>query len=622
MKSFAIGSSTIGDNQPTYVIAEIGINHNGDLDRARRLVEAAAHCRADAVKFQKRRLQSLYPREVIEETHRFEQHFQYMIPILKQVELSEDAYRELKQQAEDLGLDFLCTPFDEPSFRFLETLGVPAYKIASADLTNIPHLETVASAGKPMIVSTGMSYWDEIETAVEVLRRAGVPFAFLHCRSVYPVWAREVNLKMMLKLKQFGCPVGYSSHDVGITVSLVAASMGASIIEKHLTLDKTLAGPDHKVSLEPFEFRRLVRDIRVADQALGKSKRFLLQGEILNREVFAKSIVASQTIPRGAVIQREMLDIRGPGKGLAPCRLPEVVGAAARRDFQAGEMFTEEDVSGPTQGDFTNAFRSLWGLIARFGDADTMASFNPKVLEFHLAEQDLEIGFTPNQVYGQGLVVHAPEYLGERLLDLCTSDEDLRGLSVEQVRKSTRLAVRLSKWFQGKPKVIVHPGAMSINEKLPRDPLRRNLCRSWEQIQTDEVELLMENLPPYPWYFGGQWKGNYFMDTKEILEFCERTGAGFCFDLSHAALYCNAKDRDLTKFTAELKPHIRHIHFADGYGLDGEGVQIGEGEIDFDAVMPLFEDYRGSWVPEVWRGHLNQARGFLEALKRLSKYDL
>lgn len=617
-----IGDRLIGPDLPTYVIAEIGINHNGDPGLARELVNVAADCGADAVKFQKRDLRSLYREDVLRETARYEQHFQYMIPVLERVELSEDDLWEMRNLCLARGVEFLCTPFDNPSVDLLLRMGIKAFKVASADLTNLPLLEYIAAQQRPMIVSTGMSYWHEIEQAVDLLKRKGVPFALLHCRSVYPVWPREVNLRMIDRLRTFGVPVGYSGHDIGITIPLVAASMGACIIEKHVTLDKKMEGPDHKISLEPFELRRLIRDIRVADQAMARSRRFLLRGEILNRELFGKSLVAACAIAAGTRIDREMIAVKGPAKGLSPGRMGDLVGRVVRRDLEKDDYFLEEDLGEGPRIDFSNSFRSRWGLICRFSDMDEMLAYGPKVIEFHLTERDLDQVPRLEGRYPQELVVHAPEYMGELLLDLCSGDEAVRLRSVRLVEKAVDVARSLAPHFRGKPKVIAHPGAMSLNIKMDREPLRLALRRSCEEIRRDGVELLLENLPPYPWYFGGQWKGNYFMDPGEIRAFCEETGIGLCFDLSHAALYCNAKERDLADFIRAVRPFIRHIHFADAYGLDGEGVQVGEGDIEMKTVMPLFSDYQGSWVPEVWRGHLSGGRGFLESLDRLRAYGL
>ncbi|MFC1822689.1 N-acetylneuraminate synthase family protein [Thermodesulfobacteriota bacterium] len=617
-----IDDRKIGPNQSTYIIAEIGINHNGDVELARRLIDAAADAKVDAVKFQKRHLQSLYREDVLTETLKYEQNFQYMIPILKEVELKDEDFHSLRDYTLEKGLEFLCTPFDIPSVDFLMSLGVNAFKIASADLNNLELLDYVAAKGKPMLVSTGMSYWAEIQKTVAMLRKKKVPFALLHCRSVYPVWPREVNLRMINELSQFGCPVGYSGHDIGITIPLVAASMGASIIEKHITLDKKMRGPDHKISLEPHELKRLVRDIRVADQAMGKSKRFLLRGEILNRELFGKSLVAAVDIEAGGIITRQMIKVQGPGKGLSPSRIDNLIHLKAQRDIKKGDFFFDEDIEGSNGSDFSNSFRCRWGLIARFSDIDEMLSYKPKIIEFHLAEKDFQLGLRANGRRGQELIVHAPEYIGDRILDLCSGNHEIREKSVEMAQQTIDLTRSLTHQFKGTPKVIIHPGAMSMNSKLNKTSLHSALVQSLNEIDREGIELLLENLPPYPWYFGGQWKGNYFMDEGEIRSFCDETGTPICFDLSHAALYCNAKEKDLAELIKTIRPYIRHIHFADAYGLDGEGVQMGEGDIDLDRIMPLFDDYEETWVPEIWRGHLQNGRGFIEALTTLRKYNL
>ena len=621
-----IGKHTIGEEMPTYIVAEIGINHNGDEALAAQLIVEAAKAGVHAVKFQKRDLPSLYPKELLESPEKFEQSFQYMIPLLKEMELPEESYPRLKNQCEALGLDFLCTPFDIKSADFLNDVGMDAFKIASADLTNLELLEHVAAFGKPLIVSTGMSLWEEIEAAVDFLRRQPTPFALLHCRSVYPVWPRDVNLRMINKLKKFNCPVGYSGHELGIVIPLAAASMGACIIEKHITLNKTMRGPDHKVSLEPYELKRLVRDIGVADQAIGKSRRYLLRGEVLNRELFGKSLVATQEIPTGTTISREMVMTKGPGKGLNPLKINELLGTTAKRHIRQFDFFKEVDLTGGiTASDLARSFKNDWGLIARFTDAEAMLAFQPKVLEFHLAEKDFALAPHLDAEYNCRLVVHAPEYLGDKLHDLASNNDEIRTRSVAQTIRTIELAKKLAPYFLGKPKFVTHPGAMSLNTKLNPQGLAKNLGNSVQEILPtagDDIEFLLENLPPYPWYFGGQWKGNYFMAAEEIATFCQRHGLNICFDLSHAALYCNAKAVDLSDYIKIVLPYTRHIHFADAYGLDGEGMQIGEGDIDLDRIMPLFANYCGTWVPEVWRGHLDSGAGFLTALQRLSKYDL
>lgn len=617
-----IGNTEIGPDLPTYIIGEIGINHNGDISIAKKLIDVASDAGVNAVKFQKRDLQSLYQEDVLENTNKYEQNFQYMIPILKKVTLSDEKMKELKDYSEKKNLEFLCTPFDIKSALLLKSLNVNAYKVSSADLTNIELIEHLTKAGKPLILSTGMSYWDEIEQVVSYLKLQNASFALLHCRSVYPVWPREVNLKMINKLRGFGVPVGYSGHDIGIKIPLIAASMGACIIEKHITLDKKKDGPDHKISLEPYELDRLVRDIRIADQAMGKDNRFLLRGEILNRELFGKSLIAGCDIPENTEINREMIVVKGPGKGLSPNRIDNLVGKKAKRNILKNDFFIEEDLTNIKDQNFAYSFRSKWGLIARFGDFNEMVKYNPDFIEFHLAEKDLDEKFIPEKKYDLELVVHAPEYMGNKLFDLCSSSQDILDKSIGVVEKTIEITQNLAPFFKGNPKIIIHPGAMSLVNKLSKENLRQTFIESTNKIDSLGFEILPENLPPYPWYFGGQWKGNYFMDADEIKSFCDETEMKICFDLSHAALYCNAKNINLEDYIKTILPYTRHIHFADGYGLDGEGVQIGEGDIDFNKIMPIFNNYKETWVPEIWRGHLINGQGFLIALEKLAQYEI
>jgi len=317
-----------------------------------------------------------------------------------------------------------------------------------------------------------------------------------------------------------------------------------------------------------------------------------------------------------------MIKVQGPGKGLSPAKLNQLIGHAIDRNVRNGDYFVDDDIEDSRKIYFRNSFRSRWGLISRFSDAKEIASHKPKVVEFHLAEKDFHLDYTPNGYNIPHLIIHSPEYIGDHLMDLCSANEAIRNESIQIVQQTVDLTKSLISHYEDMPKVVIHPGAMSLNVKLNKNILRQALLTSLESLNGRGIELLLENMPPYPWYFGGQWKGNYFMDADEIQRFCTETGYKICFDLSHAALYCNAKGKDLYRYIQTVKPFIRHIHFADAYGLDGEGVQIGEGDIDFEKIMPLFADYTGTWVPEIWRGHLQKGKGFIEALSKLRNYDL
>ena len=282
MPFIKIGDRLVGEGQPTYIIAEIGVNHNGLLDLALKLIDVAVDCGADAVKFQKRSLDKLYGKKYLENVNAGEKTLRYLLPILQQVELLHEDYFDIVEHCHKCGITFLCSAFDIESVDFLETLKTPAYKVASADLTNLPLLDHLISKGKPLIISTGMSHMHEVEITVNFLKERNAEFALLHCNSTYPAAFEDINLLFMNQLHHFNVVVGYSGHERGIAISTVASALGASIIERHITLDRTMDGPDHAASLEPHGFKKMVRDIRQVTQALGTGEeKFISRGEIL-----------------------------------------------------------------------------------------------------------------------------------------------------------------------------------------------------------------------------------------------------------------------------------------------------------------------------------------------------
>ncbi len=615
-----IGDRLIGEGQPAYVIAEIGVNHNGILDLAFELIDAAVAAGADAVKFQKRNLESLYPKKYLENANAGEKTLRYLLPILQKVELPEDAYYKLVEYCEQKGVTFLCSAFDPESADFIDSLGVPAFKVASADLTNLPLLDHLAGKGKPLILSTGMSRMEEVEFTVDFLRRRGAEFALLHCNSTYPAAFEDINLRFMHRLKEFGVPVGYSGHERGIAVSTVAVALGATIIERHITLDRTMDGPDHAASLEPHGFRKLVRDIRNIEAALGTGEeKFISRGEILNREVLGKSLVARRRIEPGEAITPDLVTVKGPALGISPQRYEELIGRTAERVIEEDEPFLERDLGHVIALDAEHTLPMDWGFTVRFLDYETMLAYNPHMLEFHFTDKDLDEEY-PGGDLPIKLVVHAPEFWDRSLVDLCSLDEDHRRASVALMQKAIEVTRKMAPHFRGKPKIIVHPGAMSLDHPIEeRQALYDNLRRSVEELDFEGVELLLENLPPHPWYFGGQWLTNAFMDAREIRDFIESMGLNMCYDTSHHKLYCNWAHVDFYEQVKVLLPYIRHLHLSDGAGLDGEGLQIGEGTIDWVKFFRVIEGYNGTMIPEIWRGHQRQGEGYLIAMQRLSE---
>jgi N-acetylneuraminate synthase len=620
MPEIKIGDRLIGNDHPTYIIAEIGVNHNGILELAIELIDVSLAAGADAVKFQKRKLDNLYPKKYLENANAGEKTLRYLLPILQQVELADEAYYKIVDYCRAKGITFMCSAFDIESADFLDGLGVPAYKVASADLTNIPLLDHLGGKGKPLILSTGMSRMEEVEFTANYLKDRQIEFALLHCNSTYPAAFEDINLRFMDQLRQFDVPVGYSGHERGIAISTVASALGACIIERHVTLDRTMDGPDHAASLEPHGFRKMVRDIRQVTVAIGTGEeKFISRGEILNREVLGKSLVAARQIEAGEKITPRMVAVKGPALGISPQRYPELVGRVAERVIERDEPFLERDLGLKVTLDMDHVLPMEFGFTVRFRDYEEMLVYQPRMLEYHFTDQDLDEHY-PGGDHDLKLVVHAPEFWERTLVDLCSLDERQRSDSVKLMQKAINLTREMAPHFQGTPKIIIHPGAMSLDHPIEeRDQLYHNLRLSVNELDHKDIELLLENLPPHPWYFGGQWLTNAFMDAYEIRDFINDMGLNMCFDTSHSKLYCNWAHLDFYEQVEVLLPYIRHLHLADGAGLDGEGLQIGEGTIDWVHFFRVICGYHGTMIPEIWRGHQRQGEGFLIAIQRLSQ---
>ena len=343
MKTVTIAHKTIGEGSPVFIIAEAGCNHNGDSGLAKRLVDVAAEAGADAVKFQ-----TFIADELV--THQAEKADYQKIntgnenetqcAMLKKLELSFDNFKTLKVYCESKDIVFLSTPFDSRSVDFLDELEIPAFKIASGEITNIPFLSYIACKKKPVILSTGMSTLEEVEKAEEALRQThSAELVLLHCTSEYPAPPEDVNLRAMDTLyHRFKVPVGLSDHTLGSAIALAAVALGASVIEKHVTLDRSLPGPDHRTSLEPHELKALIKDIRSIEKALGNGEKKPSPTEVKTRLFARKSIVTSTRIKRGQFFTENNLTLKRPGTGVSPLQWDKVIGKKALRAFEKDEL--------------------------------------------------------------------------------------------------------------------------------------------------------------------------------------------------------------------------------------------------------------------------------------------
>lgn len=327
------------------IIAEAGVNHNGSLDLAKRLVDEAANAGVDIIKFQTFKADKLVSKKAKQAEYQQRNigkinESQYTM--LKKLELNADQHERLITYCQKKGIRFFSTAFDMDSIEYLHSLNLGLWKIPSGEITNYPYLKKIAQYREPIILSTGMSELSDIEAAIQVLLKYGLQneqITILHCNTEYPTPMKDVNLKAMLEIKKkFGVSVGYSDHTEGIEVPIAAVALGATVIEKHFTLDKNMKGPDHKASLEPQELHAMVKAIRNIEQALGNGHKVISNSERKNITVARKSIVAACTIRKGEILTDANLTVMRPGNGISPMRWEEVIGTRANRDYQEEEM--------------------------------------------------------------------------------------------------------------------------------------------------------------------------------------------------------------------------------------------------------------------------------------------
>jgi len=336
-----IDNRKIGSNYSTYIIAEAGVNHNGSLKTAYALVDAACESKADAVKFQTFKVNSLVLKGTPQADYqKRSREFKDQYNMLKSLEIKFEDFVKIKERCDKRKITFLSTPFDEESASFLNEIGVPAFKIGSGDFDNFLLLEKIVSFKKPVILSCGMSTMEEIDTTIKRVKKLGEKnIALLHCVSSYPCPYNQINLKVIPELQfRFNFPIGLSDHSIGIHIPVAAVALGAKIIEKHFTLDRSMAGPDHFCSLEPEEFRKMVTEIRDVEEALGKNSKNIQQCEKEILQKARKSIVAKVDIKKGDKITKEMVTAKRPRGGIPPSDIDKVVGRKALINIKCGTI--------------------------------------------------------------------------------------------------------------------------------------------------------------------------------------------------------------------------------------------------------------------------------------------
>lgn len=622
-----IGGFEIGAGR-TFVIAEIGNNHNGSLERAIQMVDMAVEMGADCAKFQMRHLEEVYRQRTLRKDGE-DLGTEYVLDLLQRFELSLDAHRKLAMYCAQKGILYLCTPWDAISVDILEALNVPAYKVASADLTNLPLLTKLCATGKPLILSTGMSSREEVKITIDFLNKQATRFVLLHCNSTYPAPLHDIQLRWMEQMRGMHELIGYSGHERGIAVSLAAVALGACVLERHFTLDRSMEGPDHAASLEHTEFKRLIEGVREIELALkGGSDRYTSQGEMINRENLGKSLVATMALKNGTIIKPEHIQVRSPGQGLSPQHYEQLLGRSLRRDLNAEDFFYPSDLKDGRIEPRPYSFQRPWGVPVRYHDfQEYNHRIKPDLFEFHLSYSDMELkpeNFLKG-VYSCEFVVHAPElFANSRLMDLASPDEEYRKQSVFETQRVINITRHLKQFFPQTtcPMIVANIGGFTMDEPLPTSAIRayyERFAKSLTELDSEGVELIPQTMAPFPWHFGGQRFQNIFVKVDEIVEWCQKLNLRMCFDISHTRLTCNHFGIDFYAFAEKIAPFSAHLHLGDARGLNGEGLQIGDGDIDFKRLGEILRkgSPKASFIPEIWQGHKNGGEGFWLALERL-----
>jgi N-acetylneuraminate synthase len=629
MASFRVGSHTVSADDPTLMIAEIGNNHNGSLERAYELIDQAIWAGADVVKFQMRHLDELY---ATGDRNSDDLGSQYTRDLLEKYQLSNDEFEKVFDYCTKRNVTTLCTPFDLASVDFLEGLNVVAYKVASADFMNWALLDRIAETRKPMLISTGMTTESDLKETCEYLNKIHANYVLLHCNSSYPAPFKDVNLAYLERLKGFSIYpfTGYSGHERGFHIPLAAVAMGARIIEKHFTLDKGLEGNDHKVSLLPDEFKLMVSYVRDIEMAFGSSKdRSLTQGEMLNRDVLGKSLTAIRGIECGEAFSLANLGVRSPGGGVSPHKLKTVVGRLAIRDFNVGDQLFQSDLSDFQSLSTDFKFQRPVGIPVRYHDYENLTKLsNLDFVEFHLSYSDLALN--PSDYVAKnssmGFVIHAPElFKRDHILDLASFDSGYRQESFENLERTLIATKELKKLFplERKPLVVTNVGGWSIDRFLSDSEKRRKyelIAEALDVFRSSEYEVIIQTMPPFPWHFGGQRFHNLFMDPQEIRTFCDSHGHRICLDISHTYLAVNFLRLGWEAAIDTLGPITAHLHVVDGSGVDCEGLDIGKGTINFKDLGDRLSIVAPAvpFIPEIWQGHKDSGAGFWKALRKLN----
>jgi sialic acid synthase SpsE/sugar phosphate isomerase/epimerase len=643
-----IGESYIGDGMPPFLVGEVGINHQGSMRLAQTYIDGLKDAGFDAIKFQMRDLDSIYRQGYLENESRAVED-EYSSNIIRKFSLTNDQILQLIQTNNDLNV--FATPFDLKSARQLLDIGPACIKTASADLSFLALHELLASSGVPTIVSTGAARLDDIDIVVDIYRRHNQTPILLHCVANYPPNAEQLNLLNITTLRErYGCPVGYSSHDIGQDASLQAVGLGACLIEKHVTFDSSLEGNDHKVSLPVDEWDSFAAGLRTAFSRLGSPYREVNQGEKLIRVSLGKSLYARVDIIKDTPLAPHLFESRSPFKGFTELDLYKNGGGFALKNIAAGEPLEQSNVGFLHSSSGTEAvpYEALEipeniGVPVRFNDySNAISETRSAGVEFHLSEGDLARSVNDPSLLESvkdGLkgrvswvAVHAPDqFSGDFVVDLSAEDPQALDKSYEILLDTMRFADRIARATDlGRiVPVVANLGSVSY-ERLEADEARKKQERITQNMQRflelpelkainqSVVKLMPQTMPPYPWIFGGSRFLNALIESDDILRFCASTGLSVTLDVAHSLMHCIDRDIPFEDFLGEIESTVGYVHLGDAVNATSEGLALGTGTLDLSSFLQWMSGRGLTGVTEIWSGHLDNFAGFKTALRTVS----
>jgi len=640
-----IGNCCIGSGRKPLIIAEIGVNHNGDLEEAKRLIRSAAQQGIQAVKFQ-HRSQTTYDYSKFDT---YDLGTQYIIKQIKLNSLTLDTLGECIEFARSLSLIVIITPFDERALEDIQRFQPDAIKIASCDLTNNFLLKQVAQLNLPIILSTGMSYEREILMASEYLASVYAPHIFLHCNSTYPSPIEDINLKYISRLSTItGVPSGFSCHLPSQSLLCAAIACGASVLEIHITSDQEQPGTDHSSSFHVSTLSQTLACINDVYHSLGSNlPRIPSQGELSNRLSLGKSLAYNSDLPAGHILSAPDFTAVSPGSGVPLEQIQAYLGSKLQVNVKAYTLVDSQDLltnqSSKPEKISTDEYSKLResgyqvGIPVRYHDFNKLVgNRNLDFVEFHMSSDDIYLkasDYVDSDLSTHlTLLVHAIEqYSDGFILDFASAHQNIVTRSREEIDKLVcHIDAELRPFFNTSPvSIILNIGGFSTTgfaSKSEVDEMFETAVLNLKQIVSlyPEYTFLPQTMPPHPWHQGGRSFHNLLTSKDAIQRFLSRTSFDICLDVSHTALSSYLFGEDLYETIRLIGPRIAHIHLSDAKHPGGEGLAIGSGQINFRKVHAAFMAARDitrkiTLLPEVWQGHLNNGQPFFTSLNRYQR---